>query len=178
LIVIARQRGPDNIRYQAGDARELANLPAGYFSAAACVLAIQNIHPLPPVFEGVARILKSGGRMVVAMTHPCFRGPGATQWGWDESTGTQYRRVDRYLIPRKEPIITHPGSDPGKYTWSFHRPLEAYVSAMAAAGLAVDALEEWPSHKNSDSGPRAPAENRARKEIPLFLAIGAVKIKS
>jgi hypothetical protein len=40
----------------------------------------------------------------------------------------------------------------------------------------VDALEEWPSHKTSTSGPRAPAENVARKEIPMFLAVRAVKV--
>jgi hypothetical protein len=36
-------------------------------------------------------------------------------------------------------------------------------------------MEEWPSHKQSTSGPRAPAENTARKEIPMFLALRAVK---
>jgi hypothetical protein len=41
--------------------------------------------------------------------------------------------------------------------------------------MLVESLEEWPSHKNSNSGPRAAAENTARKEIPLFMAIRAVK---
>ena len=41
--------------------------------------------------------------------------------------------------------------------------------------MLVDAMEEWPSHKVSTSGPRAPAENVARKEIPMFLALRAVK---
>jgi hypothetical protein len=88
----------------------------------------------------------------------------------------QYRRVDRYLLPRKTPIVTHPGKSQA-YTWSFHRPIEAYVKALAAAGLWIDAMEEWPSHKTSDSGPRAAAENTARKEIPMFLALRAVKAK-
>jgi hypothetical protein len=39
----------------------------------------------------------------------------------------------------------------------------------------VDAMEEWPSHKQSTSGPRAAAENVARREIPMFLAIRALK---
>jgi hypothetical protein len=37
-------------------------------------------------------------------------------------------------------------------------------------------MEEWPSHKTSTSGPRAAAENVARKEIPMFLAIRALKL--
>jgi hypothetical protein len=62
------------------------------------------------------------------------------------------------------------------YTWTFHKPIEAYVKPLRTAGLLIDALEEWPSHKTSTSGPRAPAENVARKEIPMFLALRAVKV--
>lgn len=176
LVRAARDRGPAGVRYFIADARELAFLPADHFAAAACVLAIQNLHPVPPVFQGVARLLRPDGRFVVVMMHPCFRGPKETSWGWDSKTGTQYRRVDRYLLPRKTPIQTHPGSDPDVYIWSFHRPLEAYVKALRTAGLLIDAIEEWPSHKTSQPGPRAGAENTARKEIPLFLALRAVKV--
>ena len=175
MIEAARRRGPANIRYQVGDARQLDNFPPDTFAAAACVLAIQNINPLGEVFSGASRILRPGGRLVVVMTHPCFRSAKETSWGWDEKNKIQYRRVDRYLIPRKTPIVTHPGSAPDQYTWTFHRPIEAYVKALRNAGLLVEAMEEWPSHKFSDSGPRASAENAARKEIPMFLAIGAVK---
>jgi hypothetical protein len=117
----------------------------------------------------------SSPRLVIVMMHPCFRGSKHTSWGWDQQAAVQYRRVDRYLLPRKEPIVTHPGSDPTHYTWTFHRPLESYVKALRSAGLLLDALEEWPSHKASQPGPRAAAENAARKEIPLFLALRAVK---
>ena len=52
------------------------------------------------------------------------------------------------------------------------------MKAAARVGLLIDAIEEWPSHKNSTSGPRAAAENSARKEIPMFLALRARKIHS
>jgi ubiquinone/menaquinone biosynthesis C-methylase UbiE len=177
MIAAARARGPGNIRYQVADAGRPDGVPAASFQAAACVLAIQNIHPVPPVFEAVARLLAPAGRFVLVMTHPCFRGAKETSWGWDEKEKIQYRRVDRYLLPRKTPIFTHPGSEPTQYTWTFHRPIEHYVKSLGRAGLLIDAMEEWPSHKTSDSGPRAAAENTARKEIPLFLAIRAVKGK-
>ena len=32
-------------------------------------------------------------------------------------------------------------------------------------------MEEWISNKKSEPGKRAKAENRSRKEIPLFLAL-------
>jgi SAM-dependent methyltransferase len=140
------------------------------------VLAIQNIHPIQPLCEGVAHALKPGGRFVIAMMHPCFRGPKETSWGWDEAEKVQYRRVDRYLLPRKAPIVAHPGKKDSQYTWSFHKPIEAYVKALRNAGLLVDAIEEWPSHKTSGPGPRQAAENQARKEIPMFMAIRAIKV--
>jgi SAM-dependent methyltransferase len=156
--------------------RDLSALADESFTAAACLLAIQNINPIAPVFRGVARLLKpTVGRLVLVMMHPCFRGPRESSWGWDDRAMVQYRRIDRYLLPRKIPIVTHPGK--GKdYTWTFHKPIEAYVKSLRNAGLFVDAMEEWPSHKTSTSGPRAPAENTARKEIPMFLAIRALKV--
>jgi len=185
LIVAAKKHSPA-VRpggsvvptFHVGDARDLGFLHEASFDSAACVLAIQNMHPIQGVFTTVARALKSGGRFVVVMMHPHFRGPKETSWGWDEQQKVQYRRVDRYLLPRKTPIITHPGKSAGVYSWSFHKPLEAYVKAAAKAGLLIDALEEWPSHKTSTSGPRAAAENMARKEIPMFLALRARKIAS
>ena len=175
LIKLARERSDPAIHYHVGDARDLGFLPERKYDAAACILSIQNIHPINGVFESVQRVLVPGGRFVMAMMHPCFRGPKSTSWGWEGNT-VQYRRVDRYLIPRKEPIVTHPGKDPKAYTWTFHRPLQAYVKALRAAGLLVDAIEEWPSHKTSGPGPRASAENLARKEIPMFMAIRAISV--
>lgn len=178
LIDAARQRSGEAIRYLVGDARNLSFLPDARFNAAACVLAIQNIHPIAPVFAEVSRLLVPGGRVVLVMMHPCFRGAKETSWGWDEQAKVQYRRVDRYLTPRKTPIVTHPGSDPHHYTWTFHKPIGEYVKSLRTAGLLIDTIEEWPSHKQSEPGPRAPAENLARKEIPMFMAIRAVKGES
>jgi len=176
LITAARSHGPGD--FLVGDARDLSMLSRDAYDAAACVLAIQNIHPIGGVFTGVAAALKPGGRFVIAMMHPAFRGPKETHWGWDEAGKVQYRRVDRYLLPRKIPITAHPGKKASAYTWSFHKPIEHYIKAAARAGLLIDALEEWPSHKTSQPGPRQAAENQARKEIPMFMAMRCVKVQS
>ena len=87
--------------FQLGDARDLTFLREADFDSAACVLAIQNIHPIQGVFTTVARALKTGGTFVVVMMHPHFRGPKETSWEWDEKQKVQYRRVDRYLFPAR-----------------------------------------------------------------------------
>lgn len=73
-------------------------------------------------------------------------------------------------------IRMHPGIDPEAYTISFHRPLQYYFKLLAKYGFYVSRLEEWISHKRSQPGPRAEAENTARKEIPLFLFIEGTKM--
>jgi hypothetical protein len=134
--------------------------------------------------------------------HPAFRAPRQTSWGFDESTANhkfkgkdrddrhhpkhqphttfrQYRRVDGYLSPAVQDIVMNPGAtSKGKsavVTQTFHRPIQAYVNAFAKAGLLVSALEEWPSARSSEPGPKAAEENRIRREIPMFLAIRGVK---
>lgn len=182
LIRLAQARGDESIHYHVMDARDLSRLPDNRFTAATCLLAIQNIDPLAPVFEGVARCLREGGRFVLVMMHPCFRVPRQAHWGWDESTRTQYRRVDRYMLPFKQSIIVHPGQSPQpgsvrEQIWAFHRPLHTYITALGKAGLMVDHMEEWVSHKRSDPGPKAAAEDAARNQIPMFLALRSVKVR-
>src|SRR5687768_15764596 len=53
LIAAARDRSDPATQYHVGDARDL-KLPNDHFDSAACVLAIQNIHPIQGVFTGVA----------------------------------------------------------------------------------------------------------------------------
>lgn len=175
LVQMARRRSDANIQYHVGDARKLDFLPDGSFDAIGCLLALQNIEPMEPVLAECGRLLKPGGRVVFVINHPCFRVPRQSGWGWDEERKLQYRRVDRYLSDLKVPILTHPGDAPREITWTYHHPLGAYVRALASAGLYVDALEEWVSPRTSQPGPRARAENVARQEIPLFLAVRAVK---
>jgi SAM-dependent methyltransferase len=176
----ARDEGVDRLcRYRVGDARELVNVEPVEYDAAICIMALANIDPLAPVMQGVAAALKPGGHFVWVITHPAFRPAGQSDWGWDAKQARQYRRIDGYLSPGQKPIEMNPGKaargQKTETTWTFHRPLQTYVEAMAQAGLLVQRLEEWPSLRASTSGPRAAEENRARREIPLFLGVRGVK---
>jgi len=95
------------------------------------------------------------------------------------SNARQYRRVDGYLSQGHKAIVMNPAAaaqgKPAVTTVTYHRPIQVYVQAFAQAGLLVSALEEWPSLRLSQPGPRAAEENRARREIPMFLAIRGVK---
>lgn len=176
LIEYAKQGAPLHLRFFVADATHFAHqFPPSSIDGATCLMAIQNIELFDSTFHETARVLKPGGTFVIIMNHPAFRQPRQSGWGWDEERKLQYRRVDRYLGSYEMPIIAHPGSAPGIKTLSYHRPLSAYLNALSEAGFMLEQMEEYTSHKTSDSGPRAKAENIAREEIPLFLALRLTK---
>lgn len=190
LIEAAKRRTRANglaVKYMAADITKLVDengrlqkgLAAASYDAVTIVLAIQNISPLSPVWRACRAVLKPRGRLIIVMMHPCFRIPRHSDWHWDEKEGRQSRLVSRYLSSADVEIQTHPGlaahCKDESVTHHFHRPLQAYVNTMANAGLLIDHIEEWVSHKTSTPGPRKAELDRARKEIPLFLALRARK---
>jgi ubiquinone/menaquinone biosynthesis C-methylase UbiE len=174
LVQHARKRSRDSIKFVVADAGDPEALPNQKFDAVACLLAIQNIKELDPVLSNVGRWLKPSGRLVLVMTHPCFRIPRQSHWGWDEEKKIQFRRIDWYHSESEIPILTPPFASADSFTVTYHRPLQSYFESLRRNGFQVDALEEWASDKVSQPGKRSKAENRARREIPLFLALRAV----
>lgn len=175
LIAIARKHSPA-VSFHVGSAEKFDIVETTSKDKVVIVLAIQNIEQVAKVFAEASRVLKSSGTFHIVMNHPAFRIPKQTSWEFDEKKKVQYRRVDEYLSESKSAIAMHPGQYNSPETLSFHRPLQFYFKLLQKAGLVVERLEEWTSHKESDSGPRAKAENIARKEFPLFLYLGAKKL--
>lgn len=157
-------------RFVTADAEKPETLPRGPFDLATLVLSLQNMAQPEPVLRNVALRLRRGGRLVLALNHPCFRNPGVAHWGWDPARQVQFRRVEGYLSPRRVEIQIHPGVDPSITRPSFHWPLEFLFGALRSAGLGVLDLTEPVSDRLS-SGGRAEGENRARREIPLFVVL-------
>ena len=71
-------------RFDLADARTLATVPAlgqSTFDAAIFHLSIQDMDPLEDVLGSIRHILRPGARLVILMTHPCFRVPRLSGWG-------------------------------------------------------------------------------------------------
>ncbi|MHB1118057.1 MAG: class I SAM-dependent methyltransferase [Minisyncoccota bacterium] len=176
LIAFAKKQSPKDIKYFVRSAEDLAIFQDGYFEKISIVLAIQNIEALHKVFKECARVLSPTGKLFLVLNHPAFRIPKSSSWGYDETTKMQYRRVDRYMSESKVAIDMNPSRPGTSMTVSFHRSFQYYFKTLANAGFAVARLEEWLSHRESEQGPRKIAEDRARKEIPLFLFLEARKL--
>ncbi len=160
-----------NVHFLTGDATEEIPVEKKDFDWACLMLSLQNMENPEGAIRTAARHLKSGGKLLIVLNHPCFRIPRQTHWGVDEAAKLQYRKVQSYMSPQKIPIQTNPGQgEKSSVTYSYHYPISSYSSWLAKEGFKIETMEEWCSDKKSE-GARAKMEDRARKEIPLFLAI-------
>ncbi len=178
LIELARAHSTKDVSFYAAPSHALPFAKDASFDTVLIVLAIQNIEKMTETFAEAARVLAPGGRLVFVVNHPTFRVPKRSSWGYDESESVQYRRVDRYLSGEKVKIDMHPGKKGGEHTISYHRSLQDISKALRKNGFAIAGIEEWISHRSSEKGPRQKAEDTARKEIPLFMMLEAVKLKN
>ena len=178
LIAAARRRHGRlrNARFVVGDARRLpavVGIEAGAYDGATFLLSIQDMDPLDDVIRGISWALMPASRVVVVMTHPAFRQPRHSGWGYDEGRKLTYRRIDGYLEELAVPMKSLGGGLP---TRSFHRPISTYVNALAEAGFAVDAMLELPDLPPDRRPGRAiRGDARANAEIPMFMGLRAVR---
>ncbi len=179
LLTRAHRHHGQHGRFLRADAAALTHHPqlaAAQFEAAVFLLSLQDMDPLAAVIQSARGLLAPRGRVIILMTHPCFRVPRQSGWGWDEGRKLRYRRIDRYLTPLPVPMKAYPGVS--GVTTSFHRPLGEYVAALAANGLWLDAIHELPAEvkprpRGKGAGGPSRAEEHSQREIPLFLALRA-----
>jgi hypothetical protein len=132
------------------------------------LLSIQDMDRLEAIFDSLDRVLRQKSRVVLLMTHPAFRQPRHSGWGFDEARKLVYRRIDAYLTPMAVPMKALGDRAP---TISYHRPLSSYVNALAAIGFAIDAMREIPDLPENVRPTRRRSLFGANTEFPLFLAL-------
>ena len=102
-------------------------IPAHSFDLVVSYLVLIDIPDFRAAIREMARVLRPGGRAVVASHFP-YATCGA--WVLDEDQRLLYRTIDHYF-----------GERPERYSWgnievvNWHRPLEAYFQAFLASGL-------------------------------------------
>jgi ubiquinone/menaquinone biosynthesis C-methylase UbiE len=177
LIETAKKNSKEKINFYITPAHRAQFLKDDSIDTIVIVLAIQNIENVNDVLVECKRVLKNNGRIVFVLNHPSFRVPQGSDWYF--SDGIQSRIVSKYLSESKIFIDMTPGENNPKKkikTISFHRSLQYYVKLFLKNGFAITRLEEWISHKESGRGPRQLAEDKARKEIPMFMCLEIKKI--
>ena len=176
LIQLAKKHASKAIEYHVSSADNISFCKDKSVDKIVIILALQNIKNVDGVLKECARVLKETGSLYVILNHPAFRVPKASSWAWDETAKVQYRRMDAYLSEFQIEIDMHPGEKKSEKTVSFHRSLQWYFKMLSKHGFAVAKCEEWISHREPTRGPRFAAEDKARKEFPLFLFLEGKKI--
>lgn len=143
-----------------------------------CILALQNVNKLSALLANAQKILKDGGQFIAVITHPAFRIPKNADWGQEDYPEMAvFRKVYHYLTPLEIEIAdrphrsVHEHTEPN-YTFTYHRPIFAYINEFAKAGMPIVKMAELAADKRSEEGnPWARAENYSRAEIPMFMVL-------
>lgn len=166
---------PLGIVYHASDAACLEVLAADTFDLVVCNMALMDIENATGAIQEVARVLRSKGRFIASIAHPCFDKVDTSGWDIERiyPKTTIWRKMSHYREIASAELPWMNVGDEVVNTIAYHRPLSWYVHALRAAGLLISALEEpEPTEEflvSSDQGPWI-------AEIPLHCVLEAWKV--
>lgn len=183
---------PLGIKYFVRDAVNLHGLKNKSFNMVIANMCLMDIANAGGVVREVLRVLKKNGYFVFSITHPVFD-DFRQQWTIIKDRGKKYfaRAIYKYLSSAGESKILW-GS--GVKTTQYHRSLETYFKYLRNAGFMIDELKEIATKKKVTRATKEHGNVKFRRskyttlaekkikelagrEIPLFLAIKAMKIK-
>lgn len=171
----AHARELKNCKFTVGDITQKIDFPEKDFTHCLLMLALQDCGQPEQVFANAYSALKDKGKLLIVLNHPCFRIPKQSEWRTSRDKKLQSRLIHSYFSPREETLRVNPSQGKSSPTTHWHHfSLSYYSKALRKAGFLVREIYEWCSDKTS-TGKYAKMENKARQEIPLFLAIEALK---
>ncbi|HEX5190965.1 MAG TPA: class I SAM-dependent methyltransferase [Streptosporangiaceae bacterium] len=139
------------------------------FDLVVAYMCLHDIDDMPGAVREAARVLEPAGRLCAAIPHP-LNTAGSFQ---GKDAGAPFVITGSYLDAA--PLQTQASRGGVVLTFhSEHRPVEAYVNALAAAGLLTEAIREVRASGLAVSSD--PGERRWQR-IPMFLHLRAIKPK-
>jgi SAM-dependent methyltransferase len=164
MVAAARETDPE-LDVQVADAASLPFVDDA-FDLVVAFMSFQDIDDLEGAVREAARVLEPDGRLCLAVVHP-LASVGAFEG--DDSASPFVIRGSYLDRSYYEDHIVREGLE---MTFvSEHRPLHAYVDALAEAGLLVERLRETDVPDAAITQPRS----RRWQRLPLFLHIRALK---
>lgn len=134
-------------------------------------LLLMFIDDLDAVCREFNRVLKQNGHLIVTLTHPfSYRTGEITPQGEFLLTRAY---TDSVCIPN---LYIAEQVGPAPY---FHRPISAYINALARAGFVVDEMREWAINKKDYEAHVQPEARRIKRtdKAPMYLFLKCIKIR-
>ena len=164
------RKGPSE-KYLLGDMEELAGVPDAAFDIAVSYISLVDVPDMQSALNQSARVLKPGGRMLVANLSPmataAFKGP----WLRDEKGRKLHYMLDDYTT---EGARLLPFGPKHKLT-NYHRMFSTTVNAFIDAGLMVKRIHE-PTPNETQRKRRPGTEDLFR--VPIFIIYELVRSRS
>ena len=164
MAAAARDADPA-LEVHLSDAADLS-FEDGTFDLVAAFMSLQDMDDFEGALREAGRVLTPDGRLCLAVVHPL-----ASAGRFDGDDPTSPFVIDGSYLGRNR-YEDHIERDGLAMTFvSEHRPIQAYVDAVAHAGLLVERLVETDVPDSAITRPRS----RRWQRLPLFLHIRAIK---
>jgi ubiquinone/menaquinone biosynthesis C-methylase UbiE len=182
MIERAINHDPGNklgIKYSVTNANNLATFDAETFDVVFANMTLMDIEDAEGAIKETSRVLRSGGKFVASLSHPCFDNGKNSAWILEKVIGERwletrlYRRIRAYRHTFSEEFPWRISDSETGWTRGYHRPLNWYSKAFRSAGLAIVALEEpEPTKEFMEKESEAPWF----LEVPLHIVFEVLKI--
>ena len=135
MIRSARQLPREGVSYQIADVQQLDFLPPGSFDLAISYLNQCDLPEFRKNNQEIFRVLKKGGRFIIANLHPMRSASG--MWQKNEKGEKEHVILDRYFEEedRYWKIM-------GVLITNFHRTLATYINSFIEDGFTLEGLME------------------------------------
>lgn len=142
LLKIAEEKNPNRkITYLYADLNKKISFPSEYFDSVTALHILMDVENYQNVIRESFRLLKSGGKFIITIPHPCFSHPilyfkrrifGRINFRWSKVLWNSYferRKIDKQLIKNYA-------------TSYYHRTIGDYVNTIAETGFIIKGFLE------------------------------------
>jgi SAM-dependent methyltransferase len=155
FLLEARRRDPDG-DYRRGRAEAL-DFPAAAFDLVVSYITLVDIPDIRTATAEMARVLRPGGRLLIANLNSFST--AAVGGGWTaDASGEPRFSIDHYLTERAEWVEWR-----GVRVINHHRPLSTYLTLLLGAGLRLTYFSE-PAPSGGD-----PEKAGRYRRVPYYL---------
>jgi ubiquinone/menaquinone biosynthesis C-methylase UbiE len=131
MLALARRRLGDDADLQVAELGRPLPFPDGVFDDVTASLVLHYLQDWGPALAELRRVLKPGGRLIVAVDHPFVTNLGHREAGLKPDYFAIYNHIEEWTV----------GGQTAQLSF-WHRPLHAMTDAFTAAGFRIMVISE------------------------------------